>query len=276
MSTVRGTAARRRRAPARSSRATFPPASVTGAPEAARAPGHRRPRAGAARCLLRRDRAGSTPTTGDADLAVAIRTFTVLGTATTAAPTSAWAAASSPTRQPDAEWARDRAQGSRAPRASRAPTRARCRVVTAADDAASSGSTARCSTADDARVSPFDHGLLVGDGVFETIRVYGGEPFAWTPSPRPARALGRRARARGPRPRAAARRRRRGARGERARTRRGCASRSPAASRRSVPSGARRRPTVIVASERGRAVAAVGRRSSSCRGCATTAARPPG
>ena len=33
---------------------------------------------------------------------------------------------------------------------------------------------------DDARVSPFDHGLLVGDGVFETIRVYGGEPFAWT------------------------------------------------------------------------------------------------
>ncbi len=32
----------------------------------------------------------------------------------------------------------------------------------------------------DARISPFDHGLLVGDGVFETIRVYGGEPFAWT------------------------------------------------------------------------------------------------
>jgi branched-chain amino acid aminotransferase len=33
---------------------------------------------------------------------------------------------------------------------------------------------------DDARISPFDHGLLVGDGVFETMRVYGGEPFAWT------------------------------------------------------------------------------------------------
>jgi branched-chain amino acid aminotransferase len=35
-----------------------------------------------------------------------------------------------------------------------------------------------------ARVSPFDHGLLVGDGVFETLRVYrvegrGGVPFAW-------------------------------------------------------------------------------------------------
>jgi len=33
---------------------------------------------------------------------------------------------------------------------------------------------------DVARVSPFDHGLLVGDGVFETIRVYGGRPFAWS------------------------------------------------------------------------------------------------
>jgi branched-chain amino acid aminotransferase len=31
----------------------------------------------------------------------------------------------------------------------------------------------------EARVSPFDHGLLVGDGVFETLRVYGGVPFAW-------------------------------------------------------------------------------------------------
>jgi branched-chain amino acid aminotransferase len=33
--------------------------------------------------------------------------------------------------------------------------------------------------ADVARVSPFDHGLLVGDGVFETLRVYDGVPFAW-------------------------------------------------------------------------------------------------
>lgn len=31
-----------------------------------------------------------------------------------------------------------------------------------------------------ARVSPFDHGLLVGNGVFETLRVYAGVPFAWT------------------------------------------------------------------------------------------------
>ncbi|MGZ4802881.1 MAG: 4-amino-4-deoxychorismate lyase, partial [Acidimicrobiia bacterium] len=29
------------------------------------------------------------------------------------------------------------------------------------------------------RVSPLDHGLLVGDGVFETLRVYGGALFAW-------------------------------------------------------------------------------------------------
>jgi len=32
----------------------------------------------------------------------------------------------------------------------------------------------------DARVSPMDHGLLTGDGVFETLRVYGGRPFAWS------------------------------------------------------------------------------------------------
>lgn len=29
-----------------------------------------------------------------------------------------------------------------------------------------------------ARVSPFDHGLLTGDGVFETLKVYRGTPFA--------------------------------------------------------------------------------------------------
>ena len=31
----------------------------------------------------------------------------------------------------------------------------------------------------DARISPLDHGLLTGDGAFETLRVYGGVPFAW-------------------------------------------------------------------------------------------------
>ena len=34
--------------------------------------------------------------------------------------------------------------------------------------------------ADVMRISPLDHGILVGDGVFETMRVYGGVPFAWT------------------------------------------------------------------------------------------------
>lgn len=32
----------------------------------------------------------------------------------------------------------------------------------------------------DARLSPLDRGLVVGDGAFETLRVYGGVPFAWT------------------------------------------------------------------------------------------------
>jgi branched-chain amino acid aminotransferase len=30
----------------------------------------------------------------------------------------------------------------------------------------------------DATISPFDHGLLVGDGVFESLRLYRGRPFA--------------------------------------------------------------------------------------------------
>ncbi len=36
------------------------------------------------------------------------------------------------------------------------------------------------------RISPLDHGLLVGDGVFETLRVYDGVPFALAPPPRAA------------------------------------------------------------------------------------------
>src|SRR3954453_17827353 len=31
---------------------------------------------------------------------------------------------------------------------------------------------------DDIRISPFDHGLLTGDGVFETLKVTGGKVFA--------------------------------------------------------------------------------------------------
>ncbi len=33
--------------------------------------------------------------------------------------------------------------------------------------------------ADAVRLSPFDHGITVGNGVFETLRVYAGVPFAW-------------------------------------------------------------------------------------------------
>lgn len=36
----------------------------------------------------------------------------------------------------------------------------------------------RLSQAEDARVSPFDHALLTGDGVFETLKVEKGVPFA--------------------------------------------------------------------------------------------------
>jgi branched-chain amino acid aminotransferase len=37
----------------------------------------------------------------------------------------------------------------------------------------------RVGAPDEVRISPFDHGLLVGDGVFETLRVLDGVPFAW-------------------------------------------------------------------------------------------------
>ena len=38
----------------------------------------------------------------------------------------------------------------------------------------------RISEPDEARVSPFDHGFTVGDGVFETCKVVAGQPFALT------------------------------------------------------------------------------------------------
>ena len=65
----------------------------------------------------------------------------------------------------------DRAQGVAPPGRRRAPARWCRRERRLGQRAARSD--------DDARVSPFDHGLLVGDGVFETLRVYDGRPFAW-------------------------------------------------------------------------------------------------
>jgi branched-chain amino acid aminotransferase len=42
------------------------------------------------------------------------------------------------------------------------------------------GEQAELLDADQARVSVFDHGITVGDGVFETLKVLGGEPLALT------------------------------------------------------------------------------------------------
>ena len=100
---------------------------------------------------------------------------------------------------------------------------------------------------DEARISPFDHGLLVGDGVFETIRVYGGEPFAWTRHldrlAHSVSGLGLRSPIATPctRPRARCC-------GPTATTRRACASRSPAASHHSARNAGSAGPTVVVAS----------------------------
>ncbi|WP_461029514.1 aminotransferase class IV, partial [Streptomyces sparsus] len=38
----------------------------------------------------------------------------------------------------------------------------------------------RLRDADEARVSALDHGVTVGDGVFETVKAVGGRPFALT------------------------------------------------------------------------------------------------
>ena len=72
---------------------------------------------------------------------------------------------------------RDRAEGEPPPAPRRRRHRRPGRVVTGPTSVWVDG---KLVDAAEARVSPFDHGLLVGDGVFETIRVYGGQPFAWT------------------------------------------------------------------------------------------------
>ena len=95
---------------------------------------------------------------------------------------------------------------------------------------------------DSARISPFDHGLLVGDGVFETIRVYGGQPFAWR---RHLDRLAHSATGLGltvPDRADLLRRGRRGAAGQPARRGPPAHHRSRAGSRRSAPSAVSRRP----------------------------------
>ncbi|MFD5391022.1 hypothetical protein ACFWMG_40105, partial [Streptomyces sp. NPDC127074] len=56
--------------------------------------------------------------------------------------------------------------------------------------------------ADSARVSVFDHGLTVGDGVFETVKATEGRPFALTRHLRRRGRAPRRARQAAPRQRA--------------------------------------------------------------------------
>ena len=138
--------------------------------EAARAAGHRRSRAGAARRVLRRGRLDRRRRT----TAPSSRSRSARSRSPADATTSASAAASSPTptpapsgTRPSSRW-RGCSRGRRVPSAK--PVGAR---VTAWID----GELVPLAQA---RVSVLDHGLVVGDGVFETLRVYDGVPFAWT------------------------------------------------------------------------------------------------
>ena len=101
--------------------------------------------------------------------------------------------------------------------------------------------------ADDARVSVFDHGLTVGDGVFETVKAVARPALRAHPAPRPADPLR-------PRPRPARARPRRGAPRLRRRARRQPDAARPAAHHlhrralaRSAPTAATHGPTLVVA-----------------------------
>ena len=96
-------------------------------------------------------------------------------------------------------------------------------------------------------MSVFDHGLTVGDGVFETAKVVDGVPFAL--SRHLARLVDSARRAGLPRPTSTVRRavdETLAANAEHHATPCGCASPSPAAPARSAPSGAPG-PTLVVA-----------------------------
>ena len=100
--------------------------------------------------------------------------------------------------------------------------------------------------ADEARISVRDHGLTVGDGVFETMKVVDGVPFALSRHlARLAQSVERLALTApaqdgcATRPPSCSRRTSRARSG-------GCASRSPAASDRPAPSAARSGPTVLM------------------------------
>ena len=189
-------------------RATFPPASVTGAPK---------PRVMQAIEDLEPVRRGVycgavgwiDADRGRTELAVAIRTFTLAGGNTYLGVGGGIVADS----QPDDEWAETELKAARL----LARGRLRRRAPVPLRHVVIIWINGELMPLEEARVSPLDHGLVVGDGVFETLRVYRGVPFAWT------RHLARlHASATGlgldaPDSDGAARRRRRGARRERSR-----------------------------------------------------------
>ena len=105
---------------------------------------------------------------GRAELAVAIRTFTIVPGATYLGVGGGIVADSSP----DAEWAETELKAARLLRRGRGRRGRRGHPMIIWLDGA-------LVPLEDARISPLDHGLTVGDGVFETMRVYDGVPFAW-------------------------------------------------------------------------------------------------
>ena len=205
--------------------ATLPPASVTGAPKPRvlqvieeLEPVRRGVYCGAFGWIDTEHR--------EADLAVAIRTFTVFPDRTELGVGAGIVADSSPV----AGVGGDGAEGVAPPRG-----RGRRRAGAVVSFVWVNG---QLTAADDARVSPFDHGLLVGDGVFETHARLRRRAVRVAPPPRPAGPLGPR-----PRPRSRPTRALLADAGDavlaanRPPARRGCGSRSPAACSRSVRSG---------------------------------------
>ena len=154
--------------------ATLPPASVTGAPK---------PRVLQVIEELEPVRRGVycgafgwiDTERGEGDLAVAIRTFTVFDDRTELGVGAGIVADSSPS----AEWAETELKASRLLAVAGA-------VAGGGNWRGSAGAVVstlwvngQLTAGDVPQISAFDHGLLVGDGVFETLRVYDGRPFAW-------------------------------------------------------------------------------------------------
>ena len=211
-------------------RATFPPASVTGAPK---------PRVLQAIEDLEPVRRGIYCGAigwidGDAaraELAVAIRTFTITHGATYLGVGGGIVADS----HRGCRMGGDRVEGEPPARGGlRSRGRSQHSVIVWIDGA--------LIPLDDARISPLDHGLTVGDGVFETLRVYDTVPFAWRRHYARLRRVGRRRSASTCPTRDTLRDAcRRGARPRTACATHGCASPSPAVPRRRVRRDARAR-----------------------------------